>query len=111
MRGSRTDFDRDVAPVLARRCLECHSGADPKGKLDLSRREAAFKGGENGPVLVPGKADESPLVEQIEGDAMPPKHPLPASEKLLLKAWVAGGARWGRTRSTRSARPLPPRRA
>ena len=93
--------------MLARRCLECHSGADPKGKLDLSRREAAFKGGENGPVLVAGKADESPLVEQIEGDAMPPKHPLPASEKLLLKAWVAGGAAGGRTRSTRSARPLP----
>src|SRR5262249_39505805 len=89
------DFDRDVAPLLARRCLECHSGAEPKGKLDLSRRKTAFKGGESGPALVAGNIDESALVEQVESDAMPPKHPLPDSEKQLLKAWIAGGARWG----------------
>ncbi|QEH38566.1 Planctomycete cytochrome C [Aquisphaera giovannonii] len=89
------EFDRDVAPVLARRCLQCHSGADPKGKLDLSRREAVLRGGEGGPAVVAGKADESPLVEQVEGEAMPPKSPLPAAERRLLRAWVESGARWG----------------
>ena len=33
------DFDREVAPLLAARCLDCHSGPKPKGKLDLSRRD------------------------------------------------------------------------
>src|SRR5277367_5792569 len=33
-----SDFDGQVAPLLVRRCLDCHSGPDPKGKLDLSRR-------------------------------------------------------------------------
>ena len=39
------DFDRAVAPLLARRCLDCHSGDEPKGKLDLSRRSRALAGG------------------------------------------------------------------
>ena len=34
-RGHGRDFDAKVAPILARRCLDCHSGSDPKGKLDL----------------------------------------------------------------------------
>ena len=45
-RGQTRDFDAKVAPILARRCLDCHSGADPKGKLDLSRRASALRGGE-----------------------------------------------------------------
>ncbi len=35
--GSEKRVRRRVAPILARRCLDCHSGIDPKGKLDLSR--------------------------------------------------------------------------
>jgi hypothetical protein len=34
-REDSRDFDATVAPILARRCLDCHSGSDPKGKLDL----------------------------------------------------------------------------
>ena len=41
-------FDRDVAPLLARRCLDCHNGTEKKGGFDLSRVEAATKGGESG---------------------------------------------------------------
>src|SRR5688572_21385778 len=69
------DFDKQVAPILAGRCLECHSGGDPKGKLDLSRAEAAFAGGESGASIVRGKPDESYLWQRIEADEMPPKHP------------------------------------
>ena len=39
------EFDHKVAPLLVRHCLECHNGFDLKGKLDLSQREAAMKGG------------------------------------------------------------------
>ena len=93
--GAIVDFDRDVAPLLVRRCLECHTGAEAKGGLDLSRRESAGAGGESGPVLAPGKLDESLLWEYVESNEMPPKKPLTAEEKETLKAWIVSGARWG----------------
>ena len=51
------DFDRQVAPILAGRCLECHSGAEPKGKLDLSQAKAALAGGESGAAIEAGKPE------------------------------------------------------
>jgi hypothetical protein len=91
----RRDFDREVAPILARRCLDCHSGADPKGKLDLSRRATALAGGKGGPAVVPGKVDESLFWDRVSDDEMPPKSPLPAAEKAALRTWIAAGAPWG----------------
>jgi hypothetical protein len=84
------DFDRSVAPLLAGRCLGCHSGASPKGGLDLSRKKSAAK------ALTPHRPDDSPLWQRVADDEMPPKKPLSPAEKALLRAWVAGGARWGR---------------
>ena len=89
------NFNSKVAPILARRCLDCHSGSDPKGKLDLSKKASALAGGKSGPAIVPGKLDESPLWERVESDEMPPKAPLPAAEKAALRDWIAGGAKWG----------------
>jgi len=88
-------FDRQIAPLLAQRCLNCHAGDETKGKLDLSSREKAMAGGESGPVIVPGNANESLLWQHVESDAMPPKKPLAAEEKTRLRAWIAGGAHWG----------------
>jgi hypothetical protein len=88
-------FDGSVAPILARRCLDCHSGAEPKGKLDLSRRARAMLGGESGAVIVAGKPAESLLWEQVESGEMPPKSPLTAEEKAILRDWIASGATWG----------------
>ena len=75
------DFDKSIAPLLARRCLDCHRGAEPKGGLDLSRAETAMKGGESGKALVPGNIESSLLWQRIEDDEMPPKKPLPQSLK------------------------------
>jgi hypothetical protein len=88
-------FDRSVAPILVRRCLDCHSGADPKGKLDLSRRSPAMQGGEGGPAIVPGKVAESSLWELVESGEMPPKVVLPDDEKAAIRDWIASGAKWG----------------
>src|SRR5688572_32638820 len=89
------DFDRQVAPILASRCLECHSGVEPKGKLDLSREKTATEGGESGKAIVIGRPEESYLWQRIEANEMPPKHPLPSGERAVLKAWIAAGAKWG----------------
>ena len=87
------DFDKQIAPLLAARCLDCHRGAKPKGDLDLTRK-AGVLGGDT-PGVVPGKPDESELWKRIAANEMPPKKPLTDSEKQLLKEWIAGGAKWG----------------
>ena len=88
------DFDRQIAPLLISRCLECHSGASPDGGLSLVDAAAAAKGGESGPALESGKT-ESLLWQRVEGDEMPPEHPLPLEEKALLRAWIDAGSPWG----------------
>jgi hypothetical protein len=93
--GREGDFDARVAPILIQRCLDCHSGDEPKGKLDLSRRRSAFAGGKSGEAIVAGKPEESPLWEKIEAGEMPPKHHLPDAEKAAIKRWIADGAAWG----------------
>ena len=88
-------FDREVAPLLVRRCLDCHNGAEKKGMLDLSRVESATKGGESGAAIVPNKAAESLLWQRVRDGEMPPKKPLPKEEVELLRRWIDGGAKWG----------------
>jgi hypothetical protein len=89
------DFDRQVAPLLAQHCLDCHSGPKPKGRLDLTRRRTALTGGRSGAVVLPGKPDDSLLCRYVEAGRMPPKRPLPEADRALLRAWVAAGAPWG----------------
>jgi hypothetical protein len=89
------DFDRDIAPLIAQRCLTCHSGEEAKGELDLSSRAAAMAGGESGIAIDREHPEQSPLWEYINSDQMPPKKPLSASEKELIKTWLTHGAIWG----------------
>lgn len=114
-RGAPPDFDRDVAPILVG-CLKCHSTISAKGELDLSSRKAAFDGGASGPAIVARKPDESPLWKRVSADEMPPKKPLDAKQKEVLRAWIIEGAAWGRdpigdaaqpNRDWWSFRPLP----
>ncbi len=98
------DFETDVAPVIVRRCLECHKGKEPSGGLSLESRTGFHRGGESGAVVVPGKSDESPLLARISSGEMPPAvkgvpQKLPAAEQAILNDWIATGANWpeGRT--------------
>ncbi|HEY1188698.1 MAG TPA: DUF1553 domain-containing protein [Gemmata sp.] len=91
--GAPPDFDTQVAPVLAARCLGCHSGGKPKGQFDVSRKERVLGG--DAPAVVPGKPASSSLWERVAAGEMPPKKPLPEAEQKLLKEWIAGGAKWG----------------
>src|SRR5579872_4218377 len=89
-------FEKKVRPILVRHCYECHSG-DPKkakSRLVLDTREGLRKGGESGPVIVPGHPDESPLIEAVryEGLEMPPKEQLPDELIDILVEWVQMGA-------------------
>ena len=88
-------FDTQIAPLLSARCLQCHSGDEPKGELNLKIAALASKGGESGPVIVPGKPEDSLLWQHVRDHEMPPKKELPADEIALLKKWIADGAKWG----------------
>jgi hypothetical protein len=93
------DFTK-VQAVLESKCLECHNPSKIKGDLLMHTAEAMLKGGEGGAALVPGKPEESSIIQRVvlpadDDDVMPPKGgPLKSEEIALLKQWVAEGAVW-----------------
>jgi hypothetical protein len=91
-------FETEVRPILANRCFECHGEKKQKGGLRLDDIAFLKAGGDNGPALVLGKPEESPLIEAVRyGKAdfqMPPKKQLPAAEVAVLEKWVQLGAPW-----------------
>ena len=99
--ADRTDspFERDVAPILIKRCLECHSENEPSGKLILSVKAAALQGGESGPAIVPRDVAKSQLLARVTAGEMPPpkrghSQKLPDAEIKILQDWIASGAEW-----------------
>ncbi len=89
------DFDKQIAPILASHCLECHRGDEPEGGLSLTELALVKKGGDSGSAVVVGNASDSLLWERVSSDEMPPKHPLTNAEKQTLKQWLDEGATWG----------------
>jgi Tol biopolymer transport system component len=91
-------FSKEIKPFLARYCLECHSADMMKGGLSVESFASLMLGSDRGPVLAPGKPDESRLLLQVEGKmkpAMPPKKARqPRRDEIAaLRAWIDGGAR------------------
>jgi len=60
-------FEKRMRPVLAEKCYKCHSADSEKLKGDLlvDHREHLLEGGETGAAIVPGKVDDSLLIESI----------------------------------------------
>ena len=72
------DFNKDVKPILEFNCVRCHHGDKAKGKLRLDNKEAAFKGGEDGVVIVAGRPRQKPALYRDtfaadDDKKMPPK--------------------------------------
>ena len=93
-------YAKDIKPIFEKSCFKCHGSEKQKGKLRLDSLEAALKGGENGPDIVPGKSEKSTLVHNIarlvEDDAMPPEgkgDPLTKEQISLVRAWIDQGAK------------------
>jgi hypothetical protein len=92
-------FINDVAPILKENCFGCHGAKNPKGKLDMTRYESLRKGGTKDDPIVPGKPDDSYLVNVLtatDKSRMPPKEngdPLPADKVAVITRWVEEGAK------------------
>ncbi|HVX10829.1 MAG TPA: PSD1 and planctomycete cytochrome C domain-containing protein [Pirellulales bacterium] len=98
------DFQRDIEPVFAEHCAQCHGvdAAERKSGLRLDERASALKGGDSGaPAIVPGRPEASELIRRITSTdpdvVMPPpdhKKPLSASQIAALLQWVRDGANY-----------------
>ena len=92
-------FEKKIRPVLVKHCYACHSAKARQAKklrggLSLDHRDGLLKGGDSGAAVVPGKPQDSLLLEAIEYESleMPPKGKLPRSVIDDFRKWIAQGA-------------------
>ena len=94
------DFVRDIEPLLTKHCLKCHGPETDKSGFRVDIKRIVMEGADlYGPVVVPGKSAESPLVRLVagleDGMQMPPEgDPLSNEEISLLRGWIDQGAEW-----------------
>ena len=99
-------FEKNIRPILTENCYKCHSHDSEKikGGLLLDTRDGVLKGGDNGPVLVPGDPEKSMLIKAVryadKDLQMPPNdRQLPTNQIQDLETWVKMGAPDPRTES------------
>lgn len=94
------DFVKQIKPILADRCVECHNSETLLGELNLQNRELAFRKRKPGPAIVPGEPEKSMLYLAL---TLPPKdkkampatgHRIPKDEVNTIRQWIKEGAKW-----------------
>ena len=89
-------FAEKILPALKKHCYECHSSKAKKVEsgLKLDTRAGVLRGGEMGPVIVPGKPEESPLLSALRYEKleMPPSAKLPSEIADDFEEWIRRGA-------------------
>jgi ankyrin repeat protein len=107
---AKVDYEKDVRPLLSQHCYGCHGDTVQQSGLRLDLRQNALRGGDYGPVIIPGKSGESKLIRRVvDGDGgvqMPPTGPLSQEEIDVLRAWIDQGAEF-RTEIAEQAPPKP----
>jgi hypothetical protein len=91
-------WDR-IQALLLLRCTVCHGHDRREGGLDLRTRESLMTGGKSGPAAIPGKPEQSLLLQKIAATEMPPPRrlvavsikPITPTETSLLETWIAAG--------------------
>ena len=94
-------FNQQIRPILSA-CFSCH-GPDEKHReasLRLDTLEGATADHDGSRAIVPGKPDESELLERVvshdQDEIMPPpkskKPPLSDADVALLREWISQGA-------------------
>jgi hypothetical protein len=89
-------FETNIRPLLTTKCYTCHT-REASGGLRLDSREGVLKGGRDGIVVVPGKPEQSLLIQAVGYQGrikMPPAGQLSGEELAALRQWIADGAPW-----------------
>ena len=103
------DYLKDVRPILAARCYECHGPEKHKGGFRADSKSIALGTTDSGErPIVPGSVEKSDLLTRVQSrdvdEQMPPKGDRLTSEQInLLTRWVNEGASWPETESTTKA--------
>ena len=97
--AAKVEFVKDIQPILAKHCYECHGPQKQKSELRWDVKQTALKGGASGPAIVPGKSAESLMIQLVSGIksdlVMPQKGDrLTRAQIGLLRAWIDQGANW-----------------
>ncbi len=89
-------FEIHVRPTLVAHCIQCHGESKQESGLRLTTIQELLQGGDSGPAIVPGKPEESLLLEAMryESFEMPPAGELDSSVTDGIEAWIRGGAYW-----------------
>lgn len=101
----KVDFAKEVYPIFAEKCISCHGPQKQKGKYRMDTKDFAMKPGSDGPYIIAGSSEKSPLVHMVAGlieeGLMPPpsdkpgeSEPLTKEQIGLLRAWIDQGAVW-----------------
>lgn len=104
-RGARAEvsFNRDVRPILAEHCIECHGPAKAKGGLRLDQQSSTTNVLKSGSVAIkarePGNSEVLRRLQVAAGeDRMPPaesgKKALAEREIAVIEQWITEGAKW-----------------
>ena len=94
--GAKVSFAKQVAPILASRCLKCH-GTRASGRLRLDTFAGLQRGGANGAIVVTGKANASLLMRRLTAPAANQRmprggQPLSAAQLTTIATWINQGA-------------------
>ncbi len=93
--GAAVSYHSQIVPILKRSCQGCHHPGDPNGDLIVTTYADLTRGGMAGEAIIPGKPDDSLLIQLISGDepAMPQNmEPLSAEEVEMFRRWILEGA-------------------
>lgn len=94
-KAQEPDFSGEIAPLLAKHCLECHSSTEAAGGLNLATAESALAGGQSGPAIDPLDWSAGLVWQMIDAGEMPKNRPpLVDHERVLLQRWLQAGGRW-----------------
>lgn len=110
--SQQVSFSKDVKPILASSCQQCHDGSSGEGSsasgFNVQDYDSLMKGTKFGPVVIPGDSVSSTLYRLIDHKAdpkiqMPPHHdvtlaegrtePLSDAQINTIKTWIDQGAK------------------
>jgi formylglycine-generating enzyme required for sulfatase activity len=85
--AQKIDFQTDIAPILAKGCVDCHHAGS---ELDVTSRSLMVQKR----LIVPGKPGESSLYTSMRDGLMPPEAKAPQEEIAKIRSWIQQGAPW-----------------
>jgi mono/diheme cytochrome c family protein len=102
-------FEKQIRPLLAKHCFDCHGAKKEHNGLRLDSRAAMLKGGDDGPAITVGRPEKSLLIAAVKHESfeMPPEPAakLSADEIASLEKWITLGAPWPTTPADLAAQP------